>query len=78
MSSILHRILTCIERAYSPDGLHTWISTGDLGSQHRPHAHINVVPRRVGEDYTFEASFGLAFVPIDDRQRIADEIRGAE
>ena len=75
VSLVLQRVIRGIEGAYAPDALHTWLSTGELASQHRPHAHINVVPRRRGEPYTFEASFGLARVPIEDRQRIADEIR---
>ena len=74
VSQILRDVITGIERAYSPDALHTWISTGVLAAQHRPHAHINVVPRRVGDPYTFEASFGLARVPVADREQIAAEI----
>lgn len=74
VSQVLRDIIRGIEAAYAPQALHTWISTGVLASQHRPHAHINVVPRRAGEPYTFEASFGLPRVPIADRQRIADEI----
>ena len=77
VSEVLRRVVSSIEAAYAPEGLHTWISTGELGSQHRPHAHINVVPRRAGQPYTFEASFGLDRVPVGERQRIADEIRSA-
>lgn len=76
VSEVLQRVIQGIETAYAPEALHTWISTADLGSQHRPHAHINVVPRRRGHPYTYEASFGLDRVPIEDRQRIAAEIRG--
>lgn len=77
VSLVLQRVIRAIEAAYSPAGLHTWISTAELGSQHRPHAHVNVVPRRAGEPYTFEPSFGLDRVPIGERQRIADEITAA-
>jgi diadenosine tetraphosphate (Ap4A) HIT family hydrolase len=75
VSQILRDVVTGIERAYAPVALHTWISTGSLASQHRPHAHINVVPRRAGEPYTFEASFGLDRVPVAQREQIASEIR---
>jgi diadenosine tetraphosphate (Ap4A) HIT family hydrolase len=75
VSQILRDVVTGIEQAYAPAGLHTWISTGSLASQHRPHAHINIVPRRAGEPYTFEASFGLERVPVEQRERIATEIR---
>jgi histidine triad (HIT) family protein len=74
VSQVLRDVIRGMEQAYAPDALHTWISTGSLAAQHRPHAHINVVPRREGEPYTFEASFGLARVPIAERQQIADEI----
>jgi histidine triad (HIT) family protein len=74
VSQVLRDVITGIERAYAPDALHTWISTGSLAAQHRPHAHINVVPRRASDPYTFEASFGLARVPVEDREQIAAEI----
>ena len=43
------RVARAMERAFAPDGINVWQSTGEAAGQEVFHLHLHVMPRRFGD-----------------------------
>lgn len=84
----VHRLAKAMLAAYEPDGLTIYQNNGVASFQEVPHAHVHVVPRRVGGGWgegpphiaaldraAREERFARHAAPIAAMQSMAEEIR---
>jgi histidine triad (HIT) family protein len=70
---VTRRLAAAIEQAYSPDGLNIWQRTLESA----PHFHLRMCPRYEGEPYTFGGNDTLPLTPLEERWRVAEELKAA-
>ena len=69
------RVARAVERAFAPDGINVWQSTGEAAGQEVFHLHLHVMPRRFG-DRLFRPNPELpAPSPRDRLEALAAEVR---
>ena len=70
------RVARAVSKAFSPDGLSVWQSTGEAAGQEVFHLHLHVMPRRTG-DTLFRPYMELPPpAPRDTLDALAAQVRG--
>ena len=70
------RVARGVARAFAPDGLNVWQSTGEAAGQEVFHLHLHVMPRRTGDTLFRPYTELPPPTPRDTLNELAEELRG--